>query len=314
MFKRYDLIAPYREEDSGGEQPGSTPGNPAPSETSPPAETTDPGNAAPTEDHGADHVPEDNPWEELSRDLEAEDSDDDFLEEPAPHPPPVEPAPPEEPTPAEPPAEEPEPEPEPEPTPEVQPPETPTPEPPEQPSEEKLEEMKQQMLQGLETQFQISEDEALQLVTQPREMFPKLQARMFMGMYEGLMSTLRQHLPAAIEQTIKQSSARAEKVDTFFAAWPKLDKVKHGADVANFAKVYAEVNPDASEEEVIRDVGLQVMFKHGITPDDVQRQIEETPPPPPPRPPAVNGGSPPQPSTNMYEAMAEELLEDDLTY
>jgi len=313
MKINYVYIGKYREQEEGGIPPAG--GGNKGAEGAAPQET-------PPEDHGNDTVPDEiSPWDALNKDFETDDSDDDefALDIPEEIPPVV----PEEITPVEPEAVEVSNDPEEIPT------ETPAPTPPEEqptedvkpqvpettpaPTNEEIEVQRKQMLDGLEKQFQLSEEESLQMVTDPAKVMPKLMARQFADMYESVMGSLRQHLPAAIQHNIQTTKAQASKADQFFTAWPKLDRVAHGADIANVSQMYSQLNPGATEEQVIQNVGLQVMLHHGITPEALAPQANAPVPPAPPRQPAsVHGGSlTPQQSGNEWASMADELLVDD---
>lgn len=275
-------------------------------------------------------------WDQLDRDMDEPDDDDEELEsliadEPLDVPEPEETTP-------EAPAE-------PEVVPEVDPPAepvaadtavpeepvaTPTPEEPEpEPTPQITEEQRAEnyaarrteIETNLTTRFGITDDEALQLVTNPSEVFPKLQARMFADMWLNVEAMVDQRLPRVIEATSRDMKVRDEKVNDFFKAWPKLNRKEHGAQVAQVAAVFSQVNKGATEAEVIKNVGMQVMMMAGIAPD-----LTEVPPATPPgtppaeeptlpphRPAAVNGApsAPQQSSDNLYENMSYELDDDE---
>jgi len=286
----------------------------------------------PEPDEGQDIIPEDtNLWDDLSRDLEEPDDVEpedlpvaEVLAEPVPEP--VVPAPAETTPEAEIPAEI-------VPTaaetavpvePVVQP--TPVTEPEPEPIPQQTEEeitaaqdaRRSQIEETLTGRFNLTSDEALQLVTNPGEVFPKLQARMFTDMWLHVEAMIDQRLPQVIESTTRGMRVRDEKVDDFFKAWPQLDRKKHGAQVAQVAAAWASVNKGATEEEVTRNVGMQVMFMNGIAPDMTSvDQPPEAPAPETPivphRPAAVNGvpATPQQSSGNVYTDMSFELDEDE---
>lgn len=308
----------------------AVPGTPAPGpEAEAPASEPE-AVVTPPVDEGQDTIPDEdaNLWDALSNDLDDVDEQiEDLREEealaepepPAEEPPPEAPAEPEATPEAEPPAEPvaadtavPE-------EPEVQPTE-PEPEPIPQPTEEEQQvayaARKTEIETTLTGRFALDEADALQLVTDPGKAFPKLQARMFTDMWLAVESMIDQRLPGVIENTTRNMKVRDEKVDDFFTAWPKLDRKKHGTQVAQVAAVYAQVNKGATEDEVIKHVGMQVMMMNGIIPDNVvDTPPVETPaetPTPPHRPAAVHGAKAPvQSSDNVYEQMSYELDDDE---
>lgn len=282
------------------------------------------------DDDGQDTIPEDaNLWDQLNNDLDNVDEEledlleEEGLDEPEPTVTPEAPAAPEPEPAAETPAEA-------EPTaadtavpvePVVQPtPEEPEPEPiPQQTVEQQAEARAARTTEletNLEARFNISSEEALQLVTDPGKAFPKLQARMFTDMWIAVEQLIDQRLPSVIESTTRTMKVRDEKVNDFFAAWPKLDRKKHGQQVSDVSRVYAQVKTNATEAEVIQHVGMQVMMMNGIVPDDVTiTPVVEDPsqvPATPHRPAAVNGARAPQQfSDNLYTAMSIELEDDE---
>ena len=294
-------------------------------------------------DDGNDHIePEEDLWASLSK-----DDDDDLIDEVS-TPPVDEGTPPETPpadveTPpdAEPPAEEPPaetppaetpPEEPPAETPPAEQPTTPEPEPTPEPSPEdqeaQIEAAKETMRENFKKHYVMTDEEALRLVTDPAKAFPEYMAKMWTDMWFGIQGAMQQQMPQLIESNLQVVEQRNEGVKTFFNAWPKLNQKDHGKDIATVAKLYSQINPNATDEEVSKHVGMQVMLMHGIAPDlqPVETPAGEPPATPPETPPAtpqqpyqpasVNGAIAPQQSDsdNIWTGFAEELLEDDSNY
>ncbi len=276
-------------------------------------------------DNGQDTIPEVNLWDSLSDDM---DEPEDAVPEDSPvakvepepvaeevtQPPAVEePKPaietkvevPPEVTPPVVPAAEIQPTKEPEPTPQVAP-----------PPEVDIAEQRAHMTTRLEEHYQLSEEDSLQMVTDPGKALPKIQARMFSDMWWNMTTMIRNSLPTVIESTLRDVKVRDEKVDSFFKQWPKLNKVEHGTSVAQVAKVFAQVNPDATEADVIKHVGMQVMLMAGMSPEmtpvnPAEPVVADTPAPlPPHRPAAVNALGGAQQPSNIWAQMSEDLDDD----
>lgn len=353
MIKR-NITYVYRQEAGEGSVPAAIPAETPPVET-PPAPETPPVETPPVEtppapspetppvtppvdDGAADHIPEVNLWDDLSQD---KDDDDDLLEAPVSTPPepevtPPAPAPVEPPAPAEPPAVETPPvEPvvppvEPPPSPEVQP--TPVaPEPPAttEPSAESIAKADLEARDAMQTKisehYKMTEAESLQLLSDPGNFLPKYQARMWTDMWFAMQTMVSNSMPSLIQSNLREVEEQKTYVNEFFQAWPKLNQKDHGKTVSQVSRVYSQVNPNATEEEVTKFVGMQVMLHHGIAPDLVPVDtppgappipVVPTPPATPPyQPAAVNAAPAAQQSDsdNVYASMAEELLEEDLT-
>lgn len=295
----YIYTARYRDQEPDTDTPAG--GSEAPPEQSP----AEPEDKSPQEIEVA-------LWDELSRDVEEEE----LLE------PESQPEPDDSPE-AESPEPEPDPEPAPEPEPEQQPPEpTPEPEPetpPEEPQPEALtteqyEAQRAEFRKSLEAEFQLDDEEATQLMLNPAEVLPKILARTAENMYLRTMNVVRESLPGAIQETQRVVAAREQAVQRFLDEWPDLDRTKHGADIAKAAAVYAQLRPKATEAEVIRNVGLQVMALHGIVPRNLIPPESPEPSVPAPRtPPAVTSGgpAPSQQNDNPFAALAEEMIIED---
>jgi hypothetical protein len=335
-MKFYNINRVYREQasDEGNDLP-----NNAPPAEAPPAEPAP--DATPEDDGNLDTIPEEaSLWDDLNKQLDQpeddilpdEDSPQETPLEPPATPeetPPETPATPEETPPAETPAtpEEPSAADTAVPTetpvvPEVQPTDTPadtTPQPTEAERAQAYADRKAGIEKHLEERLSITEAEALQLVTDPQKVFPKLQAKVFTEMWLAVEEMMQRNLPTAIENTTRELKVRDEKVDAFFEAWPKLDRKLHGAQVAQVASVYSQVNKNATEADVIKYVGMQVMMLNGIAPELTTPQTPDgtvTPPETPVtphRPAAVNGSpaAPQQSSGNLYTDMSIELDEDE---
>lgn len=320
IHNEYRHTAPDADSTTGGG--GDIPPTPEVEEPAAQSETE-----TPPADNGQDTIPESNLWDTLSKDMEDTDDEvpeDSSTEEVSPEPvAEVTPEPPakEEPKPAiETPAETP-----PEVTPpvveaaEIQPTTAPEPKPEVTPPPEiDVDKQRLEMTERLEAHYQLSEEESLQMVTDPGKALPKLQAKMFSDMWWNMTQMIRSALPTVIESTLRDVKVRDGKVDSFFQQWPKLTKAAHGAQVAQVAKVYAQVNPTATEADVIKHVGMQVMLMAGITPEMTPVNPEtppaETPAAPltPHRPAAVNAlGGAQQLSGGIWAEMAEDLLDDD---
>ena len=325
----YRQTAPDAEGHGGGGKPAD------------PVATEEPA-PEPPKDDGDDTIPPEAEdfWATLDKEFDGEDSEPAPSTPPAAEDPPKPPAEEEEPAPAEPePAPEPEPPaPEPEPTPPEQPTEEPTPEvtppvetPPEKTEEQLTAERTQQrdeFMERIQQHYALSDEEKLQMVTDPGTGFVKVMSRMYADMWYGFQHLVQQQMPQMVETGLKEVEERNEYVDKFFQAWPKLNRTEHGKTVAEVARVYSQTNPNATEEQVVKFVGMQTMLMHNIAPDMVQTPQGQPPaqpsppatPPaepsiPPHQPAAVHGSPPPAPAPgNEWEQYAEELLEDDANY
>ena len=272
---------------------------------------------------------ETNPWEEMSEDF---DKDEEY-EEPAISEEEATDVPPAEPTATDvPPVEEPAPEAvvPPVETPDVTPvepaaeaPADPTPsapvdEVPPQPraTPEQITEARNKAKDEVDTQYALSEDEAGEMVRNPERAYPRFAAKLFMDVFEAVTVSMNNTMPQMIEQTNTVKAKQQEAENSFYEANPLISR-EHSATVNQFANLYMQANPKATREEMINDVGLQVMFKLKIDPRTAQQQQQQQVPVQQAAhyTPAGASSSAAAPVTtdrgNVWGNMADELLEDD---
>lgn len=232
--------------------------------------------------------------------------------------------------PAEPPAPEPEPKKEEEPaTPQAEtPPETP-PAPQKTPQEletERQAEMdrrraeRDRALDVLAEGYKLSEEEAEKFVTNPEEVVPKFAARLFFDVFDAVTANLQGVLPQVVKNVQQVQTLQQQAENRFYEANPLLDRAKHKNLVDRYATAYVQVNPEAGAEDIIRDVGIQVMYAAGIDPSQGQAPAQATLQPkeegvaPPPYRPAGAGAAhaapAPKQQDNIWGAIADEMAEE----
>ncbi len=166
------------------------------------------------------------------------------------------------------------------------------------------------------THFALSDEQMQDIDENPREAIPKLLASLYIDAVQGSVSTLVAQLPNIV-QTINTNTEEARKAEeAFFEAFPLLgSKPEYRAHVAKVAKLHRKLNPKASREEMIRDVGVQtsLAFKLPI-PGAENVKGKETAEVKPFKSAGAEGqptGKPVTKSQNQFEQLAEEMLEDD---
>ena len=279
---------------------------------------------------------EEKQFTEFAADVDREDEDEEFTleakeeEETEVTKPKDEPKPAEEPKAEEPPEPEPEPvaepeakEPEPEPSPEPAAVKQPEPEPepkttePPAPSDEELKQQREQFEATLERElYQMSDEENDAMLLEPKKVLPKLAARVHAEVLDATVKGVLSHIPRMVQMEMTRAKQRNEIQAEFYEQWPKL--VGQEQTVTRVAQMYGQLNPTASQEQTIKDIGVQAMLMLGLSLDETPAQ---TPAPaqvrtPMPAAPAAPGGATgmvpnPAPSSNEYVRMAEEFLDDD---
>lgn len=206
----------------------------------------------------------------------------------------------------------PEPQPEPAAQPQPQPEPEPQPKTPEATSTSGDEETREQFLTRAATQFEaaykLSDDEAELVGPEVASVLPKLAARMAMDIYGQVGRLMKSHVPDIVRSVTQQDLAANEYETTFFSK--HKDLVEHKDTLVGIAKLYRQLNPDASPEVMMDEVAAlaRVKLKLPLTPQ------EQTPPPQQQKmirnPPGVS----PAPAgvieqKNEFEQLADELLE-----
>jgi hypothetical protein len=111
--------------------------------------------------------------------------------------------------------------------------------------------------------YKLSEEEMVELDTQPQVAVPKLLARAHINIAQNVLGTVAQQLPALV-QGIQQANVQHKQMeDQFFGQFPQLDPVKDRAVVLECAKVYRAANPSADFATMAKFVGTQALIMTG---------------------------------------------------
>ena len=167
----------------------------------------------------------------------------------------------------------------------------------------------------LQKDFVISDEDAQTLVTEPEKVLPKLGAEIYMMAYENAVKSINAALPQMINSTILHQSAMDQATNTFYTKWGKLDRnnTAHSAAVNRIGMTYRQVNPNASQEQFIAEVGAQALLALGIP----FAEIVDAPPAEEVTPfvPASPSGTAPVERAakpmGAFESLAEEFIDDD---
>jgi hypothetical protein len=170
---------------------------------------------------------------------------------------------------------------------------------------EQVAEAKAQFQAALERNYQFSEEEALGLQTEPEKVIPRLAAKLHAEILGDVMRQIQQTVPNMI-QGVQASNTRETKAkDEFYGAWPELRS--HEDKVIAVGKMFREMNPTASPQEAIKQIGRLTMVALG---KDVA--VQNAPPPPAKasfQPAATGRVASPAPAKSEWEQLIE--LDDD---
>lgn len=169
----------------------------------------------------------------------------------------------------------------------------------------------------LESFYKLPEDLAGQMQTEPEVVLPKLAAKLHMAIENGIMQRVRQEMPAVFQTVQHVTEREAKSKEAFYSANPDLRQYE--SQVLATGKFFREANPNATPDEAIRRIGEITRAALGLPPLGAAQPPATPPAAPPQRPaafrPAAPGASAPAPAPttggNLWEGLAEELLQDD---
>lgn len=179
-----------------------------------------------------------------------------------------------------------------------------------------LEEYRKNAVGKLESYFALDQAAADELTTDPVAAVPKLMARTMFETIQATMQAVHHFLPQMIEQQNVRQVAAKEAEDKFFGAWPKLDRKVHNEYIRQAAAIYRQMKPQASLDDIIRDVGAQTMVAFKIpaeTPKAPWQKSQPTQATTPPHRPAAAAAprtAPMEsPKRNIFVEMANEFAD-----
>lgn len=112
--------------------------------------------------------------------------------------------------------------------------------------------------------YQLSQEELEGIQVEPEKVLPKLMARVHVNAVQGVLRHVAQQMPAMVHGLIHAQSEHKAREDEFFKAWPQLDRTKHGQDIVRAGQVFRQLNPQATLQDFIKQVGAQVVIAHGL--------------------------------------------------
>lgn len=183
---------------------------------------------------------------------------------------------------------------------------------------------REKALVEVEQQFQLTEDEADDLVTDPNKVLPKMMAKVYLDLFTSVMQGMQQQLPNMITNVVKSTEQGNLKRNAFYDAWPQLNKAEHVETVERIGGAYMQMNPKATQEDFIKEVGAQVWVARRLPLDELLQHTNVAPAaetvvaprkggrtPAGPGNASVKNTQPTPKQKNEFEILADELLEED---
>lgn len=135
------------------------------------------------------------------------------------------------------------------------------------------------------TMFALSPEEITGLEENAVAVIPKLLARTYFQAQRSMLTTLQRALPAMLGNHLTQKQKHDTNENTFYDKWKDsgIDRAQHGALVTRLAAMYRQMNPKATFDQMVSDLGPMVVMAAKIQP-----------PAPAPQPRGGNGFARPQ--------------------
>lgn len=192
------------------------------------------------------------------------------------------------------------------------------PEQPQGPSQEEIAQMRGKIHESLKNVYALSDEDAEAMLTDPQSVIPTLAANLHMSVMAEVHQAIRQtveqvtqQLPQTIQQTTKMQQDSEKILNDFYGQWPEL-KGKEDV-VTQAAAMYRQMNPDATLEQAMNDIGRQMYVLLNIPLPGQAPQQQQTAPAVPPAPAAATTVSPPSSTPqNWFSAVADEMLREEM--
>jgi hypothetical protein len=115
-----------------------------------------------------------------------------------------------------------------------------------------------------------------------------------------------------IELATRQAHARQKFNHAFYAAWPQLGKREYVPNVQNALRTYRQLNPTASMEQTIQEVGAMVSVQLRVAPPGMMQVAPAAPIVPPISPNTAPRAAPTGPAKDEWGKLNEDWDHEDI--
>ena len=161
--------------------------------------------------------------------------------------------------------------------------------------------------------YTLSDEDANMLISEPEKVFPKLAAQLHANVLEAAVQGIVAQMGSVVENILQTRETQQKSTDTFFTRWPKLQD--HSEQVQRVAAIYRQMNPQATPETAMEEIGLQAMMLLHIPLEETvvaDVPVAQNPPMPPAGPGISTASSAPAATeSNAFTNLAEEFLQED---
>jgi hypothetical protein len=114
------------------------------------------------------------------------------------------------------------------------------------------------------TVFKLEPKELEELEVDVAGTVPKLLAKAVVFAQTQFLTQLSRVVPLMIQRHGQVTERHQQNLGEFYAAWPSLDKVKHGQAVNEIAVRYRQMFPNATKEQMIEHIGPMILATVGL--------------------------------------------------
>ncbi len=122
--------------------------------------------------------------------------------------------------------------------------------------------------------YKLSEEDAALLQTAPEQVLPRMAANLYADVYDAVFQTINAQLPQLIRGVLTQHESQRQFWATFFEKWPMLNKPEYREPIGRAIQLYRQLNPKASAQQMVDDVGAQVAIMVKAIPSPTVTQAE----------------------------------------
>lgn len=110
------------------------------------------------------------------------------------------------------------------------------------------------------TLFQLSNEDVQALETDIVGTIPKLMARAFVKTQVNQLMQLARIIPEMVRRSSENLRTHTQNEDAFYTKWPQINRQTHGDLVRRYGITYRSMNPQATKEQMMEDLGPLVMM------------------------------------------------------
>ncbi len=136
--------------------------------------------------------------------------------------------------------------------------------------------------------YALTDEQAEEFDADIGKAIPKLAARLHMEVMQQSVAMIAGLLPKIMANVSQAQTHETQRETAFFKEWPEL--TAHRDQVVRLGGVYYQMNPKATFEEFVRDVGVQVAVSQKVDLSGRQPAAVEAPRTPAHKPLSASGG------------------------